>query len=76
MSSYFEREMFGCELRVSVAQFQVDYQTKKLHIVAIILKYRKSFLIILLLYILWVVIWSSIGLMMNRETLVLRLIGD
>jgi len=52
MWSYFEIKRFGCELRVSVAQFQVDYQTKKLYIVVIILKYRKSFLIILLLYIL------------------------
>lgn len=32
----------------------IDY-TKELHIVAIILKYRKSFMTILLLHILWVV---------------------
>jgi len=40
---------------MSVAQIQVDYQTKELHMVAIVLKYRKSFLIIILLCILWVV---------------------
>jgi len=38
-----------------VIQFQVDYQTKKLHMVAVILKYKKYFLIILLLHILWIV---------------------
>ena len=43
------------KLRMSVAQIQVDYQTKELHMMAIVLKYRKSFLIILLLCILWVV---------------------
>ena len=36
-------------------QFQVNYQIKELYIIAIILKYKKSFLIILLLYILLVV---------------------
>ena len=38
-----------------MTQFQVDYQTKKLNIVAVILKYKKYFIIILLLYILWIV---------------------
>jgi len=40
---------------MSVAQIQVNYQTRELYIIAIVLKYRKYFLIILLLYILWVV---------------------
>ena len=40
---------------MSVTQIQVNYQTRKLYIVAIILKYKKYFLIILLLYILWIV---------------------
>jgi len=50
--------------------------------VAIILKYKKSFLIILLLYILWVVkyheiiVWNFMELMRNKEVLVLRLMGD
>jgi len=39
----------------SVAQIQVNYQTKKLHRKTLVLTYRKSFLIILLLHILWVV---------------------
>ena len=67
---------------MSVAQIQVKYQTKELHMVAIILKYKKSFLIILLLYILWVVkyheiiVWNFMELMRNKEVLVLRLMGD
>ena len=43
------------ELGASVIQFQVNYQTKELYIVNIILKYRKYFLIIILLHIFWVV---------------------
>jgi len=40
---------------MSVTQVQVNYQTRELYIVAIILKYRNYFLIILLLHIFWVV---------------------
>ena len=40
---------------MSVTQVQVNYQTRELYIVAIILKHRNYFLIILLLYIFWVV---------------------
>jgi len=48
-----EEDLEGSE--TSVAQIQVNYQTKKLHRVTLVLTYRKSFLIILLLCILWVV---------------------
>ena len=37
---------YSDSLRVNVAQFQVDYQTRKLYIVAIVLKYKMYFLII------------------------------
>ena len=36
----------------SVIQFQDNYQTRELYMVAIVLKYKKYFIIILLLYIL------------------------
>ena len=50
--SYFsdERDLEGN--KASVAQIQVNYQTRKLYIVAIILKYKRYFLVILLLHIL------------------------
>ena len=52
--------------KMSVAQIQVNYKTRELYIVAIVLKHKKYFLIILLLHILWVVIWNSIRLMKNE----------
>ena len=39
------------ELKISVAQVQVDYQTKKQYMVANILKYRSNNLIILYCYV-------------------------
>jgi len=77
----FQKRGFGCKLRVSVIQFQVDCQTKELHIVVIILKYRKFFLIIPLLYIrllgtIKVVVWNLITLMRNRVALVFELIDN
>ena len=53
-------------------QFQVNYQTRELYMVAIVLKYRKYFIIILLLYILWivgyckVVVWNFIRLIRSK----------
>jgi len=43
------------ELKTSVAQVQVNYQTKEWYMIANVLKYRSDNLIILLLYIFWVI---------------------
>ena len=60
------------ELKTSVAQVQVDYQTKELYMVANVIKYRSVNLIILycctysgLSGTAGVVFWNSIGLMRN-----------
>jgi len=59
--------------KTSMVQFQVNYQTRELYMIDIVLKYRKYFLIILLLHILQVirhcevVVWNFMRLMRNKE---------
>ena len=56
-----------------MVQFHINYQNRKLYMMAIVLKYRKYFIIILLLHILEVVrhceivVWNFMRLIRNKD---------
>ena len=52
LHSYILNKEGSEENKMSIVQIQVNYQTRELNMIAIILQYKKYFLIILLLYIL------------------------